>query len=86
MDFEFESDEPDSVEYYDWDTDKLEAESGLDTGYDGVVEAAELVWILNGPTDPQGENLNSDETTYLVTIKVVMVKIDDEWKIERTSQ
>lgn len=86
MGFEFESDEPDSVDFYEWDTDKVEEESGLDTGYDGVVEVAELVWILDGPTDPLGENLNSDETTYLVTIKVMMVKIGSEWKIERTSQ
>jgi hypothetical protein len=85
MGFEFESDEPDSVEFYEWDTDKAKEESGLDTGYDSVIEVADLVWILDGSTDPLGENLNSEETTYIVTIKVMMVKIGNEWKIEKTS-
>lgn len=76
--FEIESDKPDAIEYYELDTDEIEDHTAWETGYEGVLEAADLIWILEGNTNP-------GETTYIETIHVMLVNINDEWKIERTS-
>ena len=73
---------PDSVEYRNWDTDEFEDQTGLDSGYDGVVEVAELVWYVEGKIDPLGENPPNDNTTYISSIRVELININGEWKID----
>jgi len=79
---EIESDTPEGIRYWDFDSDELEEQSGKDSGYDGVVEMAALQWFYEGPIDPMGENPPSENTNYVSTIEVLMIKIDGEWKID----
>ena len=43
---------------------------------------AALQWFIEGKIDPLGENPPNENTTYISTIEVMMVKIDGEWKID----
>ncbi len=78
----FEWVDPDSVEYRDWDTDEMENQTGLDSGYDGVLEVADIIWFVEGKVDPLGENSPSDNTTYISSIEVMLININGEWKID----
>ena len=69
---EVESDTPESIRYWDFDSDELEEESGKESGYDGVVEMAALEWFYE-----VGEN-----PTYIEKIELVMIKINGEWKFD----
>lgn len=79
---EFESDTPDAIRYWDLNTDELEEHTGEDIGYEGVLEMAALQWFYEGKLDPSGANAPSENTTYISTIEVVMIKINGEWKID----
>lgn len=63
---EIESDTPEGIRYWE----------------DGDVEMAWLQWFYEGPIDPMGENPPSENTNYVSTIEVLMIKIDGEWKID----
>lgn len=79
---EFEWVEPDAIEYREWDTDQLEDETGADSGYDGVLQVADLKWFVDGKLEPLGESAPSENTTYISTIQVMMIKINGEWKLD----
>ena len=79
---EIESDTPDAIRYWEYDSDEYENHSGEYSGYDVVLEMAALQWFIEGKIDPLGENPPNENTTYISTIEVMMVKIDGEWKID----
>ena len=79
---EFEFVEPDAIEYFEWDTDQLEDETGADSGYDGVLEVADLKWFIEGKNDPLGVNAPSENTTYISSFQVMMININGEWKLD----
>lgn len=74
--------DPDSIEYREWDTDEFEEQIGQESGYDGILEVADLKWFVEGEMDPMEENPPSENTTYISAFEVLMIKIDGEWKID----